>query len=52
MTSTGDLLTGVSLGLLFGGPWLVASLYYWRRVDRDGVTQPSFGEQLRDRLIR
>ena len=52
MTKTESWVTGVSLGLLFGSPWLVASIYYWRRFGRDGGLQPSLGEQLRKRLVQ
>ena len=52
MTNTDTWVTGLSLGLLFGSPWLVGILYYWRRADRVGAIQPSLGEQLRNRLIR
>jgi integral membrane sensor domain MASE1 len=52
MENKATWLTGISLGLLFGSPWLIASIYYWRRSIRDGATPPSLGEQLRDRLLR
>jgi hypothetical protein len=47
-----DWLTGVSLGLVFGCPWLLASIYYWRRTVRDGAIPLSLGEQLRKRFLQ
>ena len=40
-----------SLGLLFGSPWLVASMYFWRKRRRDGAVTPSLGEQVRNRWL-
>jgi hypothetical protein len=46
-----DVVTGVLLALLFGSPWIVASLYLWRHVPRDGAVRPSLGEQMRNRWL-
>jgi hypothetical protein len=41
---------GVCLIILAAGaPWLAGIAYYWRRLPRDGVDAPSFGEYLRER---
>jgi hypothetical protein len=45
------VVTGVLLALLFGSPWIVASLYLWRFVPRDGAVRPSLGEQMRNRWL-
>jgi len=45
------IVTGVLLGLLFGSPWLAASVYLWRYVPRDGAVRPSLGEQMRNRWL-
>jgi hypothetical protein len=46
-----EVVTGVLLALLFGSPWIVASLYLWRFVPRDGAVRPSLGEQMRNRWL-
>ena len=46
-----DVATAVLLGLLFGSPWIAASLYLWRLVPRDGAARPSLGEQMRNRWL-
>jgi hypothetical protein len=46
-----DVTTGVLLGLLFGSPWLVATVYLWRYLPRDGAERPSLGEQMRNRWL-
>jgi hypothetical protein len=36
--------------LVFGAPWIVGIVYYWRRIPRDGSIPPSLGERVRQRL--
>jgi hypothetical protein len=51
VANTSSWWVSVTLGLLFGSPWLVASVYYLRKGIRDGAVQPSLGEQMRNRLL-
>jgi len=46
-----DVTTGVLLALLFGSPWLAASVYLWRLLPRDEAVRPSLGEQMRNRWL-
>jgi Na+(H+)/acetate symporter ActP len=44
------LFSAFALSLLFGSPWLVLSVWLWRRAPRDGAVQPSMAELARTRL--
>jgi hypothetical protein len=47
-----SLLAAVALGLLFGSPWIVASVVLWRRWLRDDdAVAPSLGELARRRWL-
>ncbi len=36
-----NLIAAFALGLLFGAPWLAASVLVWRKLPRDGHVPPS-----------
>jgi hypothetical protein len=38
------------LPFVFGAPWIVASIWYWRHRPRDGEIPPSAAEMVRKRL--
>jgi hypothetical protein len=44
------LFSALGLALLFGSPWLVASLWLWRFAPRDGAVPPSMAELARRRF--
>jgi hypothetical protein len=44
------LLSALGLGVLFGSPWLVASVLLWRFVPRDGAVPPSMADLARKRF--
>jgi hypothetical protein len=50
MLAFAGLFGALVLTILFGSPWIVASVWLWRRRPRDGEIPPSLGEQLRRRL--
>ena len=41
---------GAAFGLLAAAPWVVATVYFWRRRIRDGAIAPSPGEIARRRF--
>jgi hypothetical protein len=44
------LFSALGLSLLFGSPWLVASIWLWRLRPRDGAVPPSMAELARRRF--
>ena len=46
-----SITADVLLGALFASPWLVASMYFWRKSGRDDAIAPSLGEQARARWL-
>jgi hypothetical protein len=49
-SSTAGLFAGLGLGVLFGAPWLVASVWLFLRLPQDGSAAPSLGETALRRL--
>jgi hypothetical protein len=47
-----SLGSALVLALAVGSPWIVGIVLLLRRLPRDGFVPPSFGAQLRDRLLR
>jgi hypothetical protein len=45
-----SLFSALVLSLVFGSPWLVASVWLWRLRPRDGALPPSMAELARARL--
>jgi hypothetical protein len=45
-----DLVWGWLLPALFVAPWLVPSIWLWRRRPRDGAVPPSMADTARERL--
>jgi hypothetical protein len=46
------VLEFLGIVLAAGAPWIVAIVYFGRKVRGDGWVAPSMGERLRDRLLR
>jgi hypothetical protein len=44
------LFPALGLSLLFGSPWLAASVWLWRLGPRDGAVPPSMAELARRRF--
>jgi hypothetical protein len=36
--------------VLFGAPWIVGIVYYWRKIPRDGSIPPSLADRVRRQL--
>ncbi len=49
MTNTTHLWVW-AVPIILGSPWIVASIWLWRRLPRDGFVPPSMGELARKRF--
>ena len=49
-TGTLEEMSGIGLSLLFGAPWLAATVWTWWRAPRVDVVPLSMGERARQRL--
>jgi hypothetical protein len=50
MTQHSHSLTWIAYPAIFGAPWLLAIVWYWRRRPSDGAVPASMGQQALTRL--